>query len=93
MAIEDAVCVAELMALSRGDFARAFKQYESARYLRTARVQYESRHLWDNLYHLDGIEREVARSAWSGRTEEQMFDCLAWLYDGFEVPDRLSEAA
>ncbi len=93
MAIEDAVCLAELVALSGDDFARAFRQYESARYLRTARVQYESRYLWDNFYHLDGIEREVARSAWSGRTEEQLFDCLAWLYDGFEVPDRLSEAA
>jgi 3-hydroxybenzoate 6-monooxygenase len=93
MAIEDAVCLAELVALSTGDFARAFKQYESARYLRTARVQYESRYLWDNLYHLDGIEREVARSAWSDRHEEQMFECLAWLYDGFDVPDRLPEAA
>ena len=26
-------------------------------------------------------------------TEQQMFDCLAWLYDGFKVPDRFEEAA
>ena len=93
MAIEDAVCLAELIDLAGGDFARAFRQYEAARYLRTARVQYESRYLWDNFYHLGGIEREVARAAWSGRTEQQIFECLAWLYDGFPLPDRLWEAA
>ena len=93
MAIEDAVCLAELIALAGGDFARAFRQYENARYLRTARVQFESRYLWDNFYHLGGIEREVARQAWAGRSEQQMFECLAWLYDGFPLPDRISEAA
>ena len=93
MAIEDAVCLAELVALAHGDFARAFRQYETARYLRTARVQFESRYFWDNFYHLGGIEREVARSAWAGRNEQQIFDCLAWLYDGFALPDRLPEAA
>ena len=93
MAIEDAVCLAELIALARGDYARAFRQYEAARYLRTARVQFESRYLWDNFYHLGGIEREVARQTWSVRTEQQMFECLAWLYDGFTPPERFSEAA
>lgn len=93
MAIEDAVCLAEVIELVGGDFARAFRQYESARYLRTARVQFESRYLWDNFYHVGGIEREVARQTWSRRSEEQMFDCLAWLYDGFTLPDRLPEAA
>ncbi len=93
MAIEDAVCLAELIGLAKGDFARAFRQYESARYLRTARVQLESRYLWDNFYHLGGIAREVARSSWANRSEQEIFECLAWLYDGFDVPDRLSEAA
>ena len=93
MAIEDAVCLAELIALANGDFARAFRQYESARYLRTARVQFESRYLWDNFYHLGGIAREVARATWADRSEQEIFECLAWLYDGFAVPDRLSEAA
>jgi salicylate hydroxylase len=86
MAIEDAVCLSELVAAAAGDFAGAFRQYEKARYLRTARVQFESRYHWDNLYHVGGLEREVARAIWSGRTEEQMFDCLAWLYDGVKPP-------
>jgi salicylate hydroxylase len=87
MAIEDAVCLAETIGQSGGDFAQAFRRYESARYLRTARVQYESRYLWDNFYHLGGIEREVARDAWKGRSEDDMFNCVAWLYDGFTLPE------
>ncbi len=88
MAIEDAVCLAETIDQSGGDFAAAFRRYERARYLRTARVQFESRYHWDNFYHVGGLEREVARTIWSGRSEQQMFDCLAWLYDGFELPER-----
>jgi salicylate hydroxylase len=93
MAIEDAVCLAELIGQGAGDFAGAFRQYEHARYLRTARVQFESRYHWDNWYHVGGIEREVARAIWSGRGENEMFDCLAWLYDGFALPQRKDAAA
>ena len=71
---------------SGNQIAEAFQQYERARYLRTARVQFESRYHWDNFYHVGGIEREVARQIWSRRTEQEMFDCLAWLYDGFALP-------
>jgi salicylate hydroxylase len=56
-------------------------------------VQYESRYLWDNFYHLGGIEREVMRDAWQGRSEDDMFDCLAWLYDGFPLPEPQEKAA
>jgi salicylate hydroxylase len=93
MAIEDAVCLAELVAQSGGDFESAFRRYERARYLRTARVQYESRYHWDNFYHVGGIEREVAREIWSRRGEDEMFDCLAWLYDGFPLPQVQGAAA
>ena len=86
MAIEDAVCLAELVG-QHGDVQQAFQRYEKARYLRTARVQFESRYHWDNFYHVGGIEREVARRIWSVRGENEMFDCLAWLYDGFMLPD------
>jgi 2-polyprenyl-6-methoxyphenol hydroxylase-like FAD-dependent oxidoreductase len=86
MAIEDAVCLAEFAGLAQHDFEGAFRRYETARYLRTARVQLESRYHWDNFYHVGGIEREVARQIWSRRTEHEMFDCLAWLYDGFALP-------
>ena len=93
MAIEDAVCLAELIDRCQGDFAAAFRQYERARYLRTARVQFESRYHWDNFYHVGGIEREVARQIWSVRDENEMFQCLAWLYDGFPLTEKAGVAA
>jgi 2-polyprenyl-6-methoxyphenol hydroxylase-like FAD-dependent oxidoreductase len=46
MAIEDGVCLAERVDAARGDFDAAFRQYEAARLVRTARVQLESRSLW-----------------------------------------------
>jgi 2-polyprenyl-6-methoxyphenol hydroxylase-like FAD-dependent oxidoreductase len=87
MAIEDAVCLAEFLDDTSGEEVEtAFKRYVSARYLRTARVQYESRYLWDNFYHVGGLEREVMRSVWERKTEQDMFDCVGWLYDGFTLP-------
>lgn len=87
MAIEDAVCLAELLDGTAGNQVEAaFKRYVDARYLRTARVQYESRYLWDNWYHVGGIEREVMRETWEQKNEQDMFDCVAWLYDGFQLP-------
>ncbi len=88
MAIEDAVTLADCIGQAGGDFAGAFRAYENARYLRTARVQYESRYLWDNFYHVGGIEREVMRRSASARTEADVFDCVAWLYDGFALPQQ-----
>jgi 2-polyprenyl-6-methoxyphenol hydroxylase-like FAD-dependent oxidoreductase len=87
MAIEDAVCLAELLDGTAGNQVEAaFTRYVSARYLRTARVQYESRYYWDNWYHVGGIEREVMRETWEQKSEQDMFECVAWLYDGFQLP-------
>ena len=82
-----------VIELADGDFAQAFRDYERARYLRTARVQYESRYLWDNFYHVEGIEREVMRQSASARSEQDAFDCVAWLYDGFALPTQRGVAA
>jgi 2-polyprenyl-6-methoxyphenol hydroxylase-like FAD-dependent oxidoreductase len=86
MAIEDGVCLAELIQAEQGDFAAAFRRYEAARLVRTARVQLESRALW-GFYHAEGIARDVRNamtaSEWS---QDHMFRCLAWLYDGFVLP-------
>jgi salicylate hydroxylase len=88
MAIEDGVCLAALIDLADGDFERAFAQYEAERYVRTARLQLESRYMWD-IYHAEDIARDVVRQTFAERTEEDMFRCLAWLYDGFRIPARL----
>jgi salicylate hydroxylase len=92
MAIEDGVCLAALIDRADGDYARAFAQFASARYVRTARLQLESRYMWD-IYHAEDIARDVVRETFAGRTEDDVFRCLAWLYDGFHIPDRLRSAA
>jgi 2-polyprenyl-6-methoxyphenol hydroxylase-like FAD-dependent oxidoreductase len=85
MAIEDGVCLAELIHSAKGDFATAFRQYEVARLARTARVQLESRTIWE-FYHAADIARDVRRLTVAVWSEEHMFGCLAWLYDGFALP-------
>jgi 3-hydroxybenzoate 6-monooxygenase len=88
MAIEDGVCLAAQIDLADGDFARAFAQFEAERYVRTARLQLESRYMW-GVYHAEGIARDVMHETFAGRTEDDIFRCLAWLYDGFPVPTGL----
>jgi 2-polyprenyl-6-methoxyphenol hydroxylase-like FAD-dependent oxidoreductase len=85
MAIEDALCLAALVEATDGDYETAFARYQAARCVRTARVQLEGRQLWDG-YHADGIARDVWRQTFSGRGEREVCECLAWLYDGFELP-------
>jgi 3-hydroxybenzoate 6-monooxygenase len=85
MAIEDGLCLAEFIHATGGDPAQAFQAFAAARYLRTARVTLESRYIW-KMYHADGIAREVFWQALGERSDEDVFQCLAWLYDGFPLP-------
>jgi salicylate hydroxylase len=81
MAIEDGVCLAEEIGAARGDFAVAFQRYQAARVVRTARVQLDSRVLWE-FYHAAGIARDVRALTVADWSEAHMHNCLAWLYDG-----------
>jgi salicylate hydroxylase len=81
MAIEDAVCLADALERADGDAAAAFKAYEDARYLRTARVQLTSRYYGD-AYHAAGVTAELRSAMLRGRTPEQAYAGMAWLYDG-----------
>ena len=85
MAIEDGACLADCVAAAGHDFEAAFGRYERARALRTARVTVKSRYIWD-VYHADGISRDVYWQMMGERTEADTFQCLAWLYDGFVLP-------
>lgn len=91
MAIEDGLCLAELIYMTDGDFETAFRQFERARGVRSARVTLESRYIWD-VYHSDGIEREVYWQVFTERSEQDTYQCLAWLYDGFKFPDAAQRA-
>jgi salicylate hydroxylase len=81
MAIEDGLCLAKLVDATSGDFDLAFRQFAADRCVRTARVTLESRYLWD-VYHADGIARDVHRQILGERSEADVLRCLAWLYDG-----------
>jgi salicylate hydroxylase len=87
MAIEDAVVLAEHIDVAGGDFETAFKRYEKDRYIRTARIVLESRSLWE-FYHLGGLAAEVRNSACAEQTDEDVFRCLAWIYDGVKLPTK-----
>jgi len=84
MAIEDGLCLAELIQGAAGDFDGAFRKFAAARYVRTARVTLESRYLW-GVYHAEGITRDVYRQMLGERSEADVFQCLAWLYDGAPI--------
>jgi 3-hydroxybenzoate 6-monooxygenase len=83
MAIEDAVTLAACVE-QENEFAAAFRAYEKARFVRTARIQLEGRSMWDG-YHAEGIERDVWLSRF-GRSEREICECLAWLYEGVMLP-------
>jgi|SRR5579871_1829961 len=85
MAIEDGVVLGELVEFFGGDFAAAFARYQKLRLLRTARLALESRAIW-SFYHAEGIARDVRNEVCARWQDDDLFRCLAWLYDGVELP-------
>jgi salicylate hydroxylase len=81
MATEDAVVLADKVAESPDDVQGAFQRYQQARYLRTGRTQIMAR-IYGEFYHARGVAAELRDMALSGRTPEQSFDGIAWLYGG-----------
>lgn len=81
MAVEDAVCLADKIVASGHDCETAFQAYQKERYLRTGRVQLMARFLGD-IYHAEGVARELRNEMLSRRTPQQSHDGLAWLYGG-----------
>jgi len=79
MALEDAICLGGAVNDCDGDFVRAFQRYQDVRAVRTARVQISSL-MMDLINHARGLERKVRNSLFEGRTAEEYYDRLAWLY-------------
>jgi 3-hydroxybenzoate 6-monooxygenase len=91
MAIEDGLCLAELIHAAEGDFAAAFRKFEALRLTRTARVQLESRAIWDRVLHAQGIARDVRNTTVANWDEAYLFDCLSWLYEGIRLPAKVGQ--
>lgn len=79
MALEDAICLAVEADRHDSNFASAFQAYQKARIVRTARVQLSSLAM-DRINHARGVERLVRNSLFAGRTTEEYYDRLSWLY-------------
>jgi 3-hydroxybenzoate 6-monooxygenase len=87
MAMEDGLCLGEAIHAANEDFVAAFRRFEALRVTRTARVQLESRAIWDSLLHAEGVARDVRNATVAGWDEPYMFDCLSWLYEGAGIED------
>lgn len=85
MAIEGAASLAAALHEVGDDYIRAFKLYEERCLLRTARVQLESRTLWE-FYHAEGVARDVRNVAARSRRTEDHYRCLEWLWLGSPHP-------
>ncbi len=79
MALEDAVTLREALRVCDRDLEAAFRLYEEKRIVRTARVVLSAREM-GRLYHARGVERLVRNALFKGRTPEQYYDRVAWLY-------------
>lgn len=78
-ALEDAVTLGAAVKAHGFDFEKAFSHYEQVRIPRTARVLHSAREM-GRIYHAKGVDRLVRNSMWIGRTQEQFYDALQWLY-------------
>ncbi len=81
MALEDVACLAKLIEKTKDDYATAFKQFEKARFVRTARLQLESRALWHD-YHSSGIDADIRNAKYQEKTTDDFYRCLDWLWLG-----------
>src|SRR5688500_5268454 len=85
MAMEDAVCLGVCADRADGDFEKAFLNYQNKRIVRATRVQISANKLVGMIFHVpDGLEREVRNDMFRGRSVEQHYDALDWI---FSAPD------
>jgi salicylate hydroxylase len=80
MAIEDGWVLAESVS-TRGANSVALREYEKQRYLRTGRCQIMAR-VYGDVYHAEGVARELRNKLLTQRTSEQAIAGFEWLYRG-----------
>ena len=93
MALEDAVCLAHMMQAHQGAAERALPAYNTARALRTARVQLMSRAMGEHVYHPAGAHAALRDSIMRAKSQADWRDTLAWLYGGNGLEIQGSRAA
>ena len=86
MAMEDGVCLAEMVARHPGQIEAALEAYRGQRVLRTARVQLQSRAVGEHIYHPDGVHAALRNAIMSAKSSEDWYEEMAWLYGGSGLP-------
>ena len=79
MAMEDSVCLVDLLEEYDGDIVRAFSDYPGKRYMRTGRVQLTAR-FYGDIYHAEGVTRELRNLLLGGDKEGSPYAGVEWLY-------------
>ena len=87
MAIEDAVCLAYHLDGHSENIIEGLQAYQKNRYLRTARVQLTAR-FYGDVYHATGPTAELRDLTLGGRTTEQAYAGMSWLYNGIDEVGR-----
>jgi len=87
MAMEDAVCIANMVTTHNADYGTAFKAYEGSRYLRTGRVQLTSR-FYGDVYHAQHVAAQLRQYMLSGRDPLAAYQGMDWLYNGVDKQGR-----
>jgi salicylate hydroxylase len=82
MAMEDAIVLADAMAEAGGEVECALPAYVTARTLRTARVQVQSRLIGDHIYHPADGHAALRDAIMRNRTPEDWYRSVEWLYGG-----------
>lgn len=79
IALEDAVALAHCVA-AHDDLETAFADYQARRLLRATRLQLMSRFMGEHVYHPAGAHAALRNTMMRGKTDEEWYDSLAWLY-------------
>ena len=80
MAVEDAVCLADMLVNEKGNYETAFERYRDARYMRTTRVQNTAR-LYGEIYHASDATRDWRNAELKSWPVEKHYQGLSWIYD------------
>jgi salicylate hydroxylase len=90
MAMEDAVCLGDMVEAHGTDHVSAFAAYNRLRAPRTGRVQIGSRLIGEYIYHPNGAKAEVRNVAMRAKSADDFYDSLEWLYGKQTLNNRVN---
>jgi 2-polyprenyl-6-methoxyphenol hydroxylase-like FAD-dependent oxidoreductase len=82
MAMEDAVCLAHMVDAHPDRIETALEAYRARRFLRTTRVQLQSRAMGEHIFHPDGAHAELRNAIMRAKSQSEWLDTLQWIYGG-----------